>query len=175
MTPINQNATFGFITVIEVKDLGHCGGLLTLNVLGRPIEFHCTAPVVENRAQRILYGQTYFSYLYCDQIGLALVAKAKKRPAILITNQPQMLPLTDLVPESLLLMSDDNPQLDPRSSTQRIKKFNVHDDTIWTQNLDEAAFSAAQQLCIEFTESIPLDEPFERIQQAIEEAQSVVR
>ena len=174
---ITQNATFGFITAVEVPELGHCGGLLLLNSIGRPLEFHCTAPVAANRAQQILYGQTYYSFLYCDQIGLALVAKANKKPSVLITNTFRMLPLSDMVPMPLAMIATENAaEFDPRgSSGQTIEHFDIHDLSIWTQNLDQQAFSFVREKCIQFTESIPLDEPFERIQQAIEEAQAIVR
>lgn len=164
------------MTAVDVHGLGHCGGLLILNSIGRPIEFHCTAPVSKNRAQQILYGKTYFSFLYCDQIGLALVAKAKTKPALLVTNMVQMLPLSDLVPLPLVLVtSAEKPDFDQRSTAQSLDHFNIHDQLIWTQNLDPRVLSSVRELCITFSESIPLDEPFERIQQAIEEAQAVVR
>ena len=171
-----QDATFGFITAVEVPELGHCGGLLLLNSIGRPIEFHCTAPLAEKRAQRILYGQTYFSFIYCDQIGLALVAKAKKKPTVLVTNKFRMLPLSDLVQMPLALATTEKEaDFDLRSSGQSLEHFDIHDQRLWTQNLDQQALSFVREQCIQFTESIPLDEPFERIQQAIEEAQAVVR
>lgn len=164
------------MTVVEVHGLGHCGGLLVLNAIGRPLEFHCTAPVANNRAQQILYGKTYFSYLYCDQIGLALVAKTKTKPTLLITNRIQMMPMADLVPQPLVLVTlSEEPGFGQSSSTQTLDHFRIHDQAIWTQNLEPATLSIARELCIEFSESIPLDEPFERIEQAIEEAQAVVR
>lgn len=47
----------GFLTVVEHKQHGLFGGYLVLNQVGRPLEFHCTAPVKPNRAQEILYGR----------------------------------------------------------------------------------------------------------------------
>ena len=60
----------GFLTVQEFTDLGLIGGYLILNAVGRPLEFHCTAPVRPNRAQEILYGPTLAPFLYGEQIGL---------------------------------------------------------------------------------------------------------
>ena len=48
----------GFLTVTRDLEQGLFGGYLLLNALGRPLEFHCTAPVRPNRAQEILYGPT---------------------------------------------------------------------------------------------------------------------
>jgi hypothetical protein len=171
-----QNTTFGFITAVEVPELGHCGGLLLLNSIGRPLEFHCTAPVATNRAQQILFGQTYYSFLYCDQIGLALMAKAHKKPSILITNTSRMLPLSGLVTMPLaLLATNDAADCHVQPDKESLEDFVIHDQTIRTQHLDPDAFSLVREKCIQFTESLPLDEPFERIQQAIDEAQAIVR
>ena len=41
----------GFLTVLEHEHLGLVGGYLILNTAGRPLEFHCTAPVKPNRAR----------------------------------------------------------------------------------------------------------------------------
>ena len=35
-----QPAKYGFITIVDVPELGHAGGLLVLSPEGRPIEFH---------------------------------------------------------------------------------------------------------------------------------------
>src|SRR4051812_23172961 len=56
-------AALGFLTVVEDEQQGLVGGYLLLNPLGRPVEFHCTAPVKPNRAQQILYGPTLRPYL----------------------------------------------------------------------------------------------------------------
>ena len=78
--------SFGFLTVVELPGIGHSGGLLIVSQIGRPIEFHCTAPVGANRAQEIMYGKTYNGFLYSDQIGTALVDKTKKRPHVFVTD-----------------------------------------------------------------------------------------
>ena len=78
----------GFMTVVESAEHGFFGGYLVLNHTGRPLEFHCTAPVRPNRAQEILYGPTLKPYLYGEQIGKTLwsqtknVPRTKKLPAI---------------------------------------------------------------------------------------------
>src|SRR6266404_1210747 len=53
-----SEAAVGFLTVVSSEPHGLVGGYLVLNALGRPLEFHCTAPVKPNRAQEILYGAT---------------------------------------------------------------------------------------------------------------------
>ena len=46
--------SLGFLTVVDGGDTGCIGGYLVLNMGGRPLEFHCTAPVRANRSQQIL-------------------------------------------------------------------------------------------------------------------------
>jgi hypothetical protein len=58
------SAALGFLAVVEHELHGLFGGYLLLNATGRPLEFHCTAPVRPNRAQQILYGPTLEPYLY---------------------------------------------------------------------------------------------------------------
>ncbi|HOM16574.1 MAG TPA: hypothetical protein PLQ00_04555 [Thermoguttaceae bacterium] len=79
----------GFLTVVSAPQTGLFGGYLVLNWAGRPLEFHCTAPVKPNRAQQILYGPTLEPYLYGEQIGRTLLSK---------TQHPPLLICTDIVP-----------------------------------------------------------------------------
>ena len=77
----------GFLTVIEDAPSGLFGGFLVLDLAGRPLEFHCTAPVKANRAQQILYGPTLESFLYGDHIGASLLEKAKAGVEVVVTNR----------------------------------------------------------------------------------------
>ena len=65
----------GFLTILEHEQHGLVGGYLILNAVGRPLEFHCTAPLKANRAQQILFGPTLDAYLYGEQIGQTLLDK----------------------------------------------------------------------------------------------------
>jgi len=53
----------GFLTVVDHPQYGLFGGYLVLTAAGRPLEFHCTAPIKPNRAQEILYGPTLHAFL----------------------------------------------------------------------------------------------------------------
>ena len=88
--PNPASASLGFLTVCEHEG-GLFGGYLVLNLSGRPLEFHCTAPVRPSRTQAILYGPTLKPYLYGEQIGQALLEKAKSPPLIVFTDvQPAL-------------------------------------------------------------------------------------
>lgn len=63
-------------SVVAHEQHGLFGGFLLLNRTGRPLEFHCTAPIRPNRAQDIFYGTSLESYLYGEAIGSTLLAKA---------------------------------------------------------------------------------------------------
>ena len=76
----------GFLTVCDYAEAGICGGYLILNAGGRPLEFHCTAPVKANRAQEILYGPTLKPFLYGEQIGQTLIGRAKVGPLVVVTD-----------------------------------------------------------------------------------------
>ncbi len=83
----------GFITVRRHGDLGYFGGLLLLNSLGRPLEFHCTLPHRPSRAQEILYGASLEPFLCGEQIARVLVTRAKKGPSMVFTDSQPVLAL----------------------------------------------------------------------------------
>jgi hypothetical protein len=75
------------------------------------LEFHCTAPVKPNRAQQILFGPTLEPYLYGEQIGQTLVSKGTATPAVVYTDVSPALAMRDFVdmPVALVLAADDSP------------------------------------------------------------------
>ena len=78
--------SFGYLTTVETAEFGYFGGYLIVSSLGRPLEFHCTAPIQPSRAQRILYGPTLASYLLGEQICGALSGAAKLTPELILTD-----------------------------------------------------------------------------------------
>lgn len=80
-----KQPTYGYLLVVEDPVFGQTGGLLIVCQQGRPLEFHCTEPVQTTRAQEILFGPTLRSYVRGEQIGGALLAKAKLPIGILLT------------------------------------------------------------------------------------------
>ena len=101
----HSKPAIGFLTVIDHPQHGLFGGYLVLNLAGRPLEFHCTAPIKPNRAQQILYGPTLESFLYGEQIGSTLLGHAKTSPLVVCTDREPVLSLRDLVdlPVALVL------------------------------------------------------------------------
>src|SRR3569623_1369678 len=85
---------------------GLFGGYLVLNSNGRPLEFHCTAPIKPNRAQEILYGPTLEPYLYGEQIGQTLIAKSQTQPTLVCTDLAPVLAVRQFVSPPVALVLD---------------------------------------------------------------------
>jgi len=108
-------SALGFLTTVEDPKDGLFGGYLVLNLAGRPLEFHCTAPIKPNRAQQILYGPTLEPYLFGEQIGQTLVNKGRIEPQAVCTDRGPALALREFVamPVVLVLRSEDrSPDVD---------------------------------------------------------------
>jgi hypothetical protein len=183
--------SLGFLTVIDQQESGLFGGYLILNAAGRPLEFHCTAPVKPNRAQQILYGKSLAPYLYGEQIGQALLANAKVVPHWICTDVEPVLAVRDFseLPVALLLPRD---MADPETDDTRQLRFDAPHEPVAAphaarlssfslgehrlavsppRDADRAAVVAAWSDYAEFD----LHEPFVRIREAIEEAQQAAR
>jgi hypothetical protein len=112
--------SIGFLTITEHAEHGLFGGYLVLNTAARPLEFHCTAPVRPNRAQEILYGPTLKPFLYGEQIGQALVAKARQRPLWICTDIEHVLELRTVIEIPVVqLLSHDEERSETQSQSPR--------------------------------------------------------
>ena len=169
----SPNPTFGFLTVVEVPQLGHCGGLLVVSHIGRPIEFHCTTPVSANRTQEIMYGKTYAGFLYADQIGMSLVDKARQSPTIFVTDCPDMLPISELIDTPLILL--DRPTGGEAFDGRGLKRLAINEQSVYCVNTSPQQMETLQGHVEAFANRLPMEEPFERVCQAIEEAHTVLR
>jgi hypothetical protein len=156
-------ASYGFLTTVESGTHGVFGGYLLVDGLGRPLEFHCTAPVKVSRAQQILYGPTLAGHLHGRQIGGALLAEAHAEPIVVLTDVEAMLhvrPHTSL-PVALVRRCGE-PSSESLGGAITVGRAVVTppteaDSVAWRLE----ALAAAVDLC----------EPFERIRAAIDEAQ----
>jgi hypothetical protein len=176
----------GFLTVVDHPQYGLFGGYLLLSTAGRPLEFHCTAPIKPNRAQQILYGPTLESFLYGEQIGQTLLEKAKIEPSLVCTDREPMLAVCEHVRlPVVLVLTADSPapdrdgkslRLDPdRLAVGNLRVFQVGRNRLAVpEQLDGVCRRMTERLG-RLVESFDLLEPFTRIREAIEEAQRVVR
>lgn len=173
----------GFLTVQEFTDLGLIGGYLILNAVGRPLEFHCTAPVRPNRAQEILYGPTLAPFLYGEQIGQTLVAKSKSRPMFVCTDVEPVLSAREFVPVPVVLITQCGAEasgqlrLDaahpttPAPKGRQLLRFQL----AGREAAVAEAHAGDQNKVVEqwqpHAAAMDLLEPFGRLREAIEEAQ----
>lgn len=184
----------GFLTVVEHPQYGLFGGYLILNMAGRPLEFHCTAPIKPNRAQEILYGPTLESFLYGEQIGQTLIGQSTASPLLVCTDREPALAAREYVPTPLVLVLPPEAQtpepqvektpavasgkffrLDAAHSGPRLATFQLGRNRLaLPEHADEDRRLIAERLH-DVADSFDLAEPFQRIRDAIEEAQQAVR
>jgi hypothetical protein len=187
----------GFLTVVEHPQYGLFGGYLVLNMAGRPMEFHCTAPIKPNRAQEILYGPTLQSFLYGEQIGQTLIGQGSAAPLLVCTDQEPTLAARDYVTTPLVLVLPPEAQaetpkveealpagkffrIDAAHKGPRLVTFQLGRNRL---ALPERAEEDRQAIAARLTDmadsfdadSFDLAEPFQRIRDAIAEAQQAVR
>ena len=174
---LSKENLVGYLLVLSMKDVGHCGGLLIVNSLGRPVEFHCTSPVSENKTQKVLYGETYLSFLYSDQIGRALVNKAKRKPVVLMVRQSELTGLQELsdVPVVIADSFEDNDYSGISNLANSPRRLEVGDTLMHYVGSPNHDSEMVEGLCSRLAAAIPIGEPFERVQLAITEAVAVAK
>jgi hypothetical protein len=169
----SSDLVFGFLSTLLAPQYGYFGGYLLLSVLGRPLEFHCTAPVRPSRAQEILYGPTLDSYLLGEQIGGTLLREAQIAPHIVLTDRAATLCLRSAVGFPVLLVAERVAS----TATAVPSDLPLHPRFIaGGYELESAAgytkdHVAASELLDALAKYVDLAEPFDRIHEAIQEAQ----
>lgn len=101
---IPPDPVLGFLAVRELTSVGLVGGLLLVNTMGRPLEFHCTAPVIASKTQQVLYGSTLSEFLQVEVIGRALVQQTKRGPAAILIDEGQLASLADWISFPVVLV-----------------------------------------------------------------------
>ncbi len=159
----------GFLTVVEHDQHGLFGGYLVLNASGRPLEFHCTAPVKPNRAQEILYGPTLKPFLYGEQIGKTLIERARKKPQLVCTDVVDALSVRQVCPTPVgLVHTSQLPEL-PKDTSLLELEFGDQRISILSEFADDRV--VISKVGDTLDGAIDLSEPFGRIHAAIQEAQ----
>jgi hypothetical protein len=165
----------GFLTVIENAELGLLGGYLLLNAAGRPLEFHCTAPVRPSRAQEILYGSTLKPFLYGEQIGQTLLARPKLAPLVVCTDSASVLAARDCTHLPLVLVTAREGEPREGEAPAEPRAFRLARNRVATAPhyaSDQPRILAAWP---PQADHLDLNEPFVRIREALEEAQKSAR
>ncbi len=186
----------GFLTVTDHPQDGLFGGYLVLNMAGRPLEFHCTAPIKPNRAQEILYGHTLEAFIYGEQIGQTLINQSSTSTQLVFTDREPALAARQHVSAPLVMVLPSDPRImppvegDSATAAESAKTFRLdtaHDDgprlALFQHGGNRLALPERDgkdrrlivERLAELEESFDLSEPFERIREAIEEARQAAR
>ena len=179
----SPDKSFGYLTAVESPEHGYFGGYLVVSHLGRPLEFHCTAPIRPSRAQQILYGPTLEPYLLGEQISGALLNVAKLTPCVILTDCEAALHARErfAVPMAMLLASREPiepDEIESQAATRIASSPLSSDFTFGGYQLqvplgyeaDERDVTAALMI---LSQHVDLAEPFARIRDAIREAQRI--
>ncbi|MDZ4821362.1 MAG: hypothetical protein SGJ20_20565 [Planctomycetota bacterium] len=165
---VEKAEALGFLSVVEHEQHGLFGGFLVLNLAGRPLEFHCTAPIKPNRAQQILYGPTLQPYLYGEQIGATLAAKCSVELLAIFTDSPHALAVRNHteVPVALVIV----PKEQGGQSASGLSTFHFGENLL-AVTVERHSDQELIVQRLELAGTMELFEPFGRIRAAIEEAQ----
>jgi len=158
---------YGFLTAVESGPHGIFGGYLLVDPLGRPLEFHCTAPVKVSRAQQILFGSTLQSHLHGQQIGATLLAEATVAPEIVLIDSQPMLHVRGHTALPVALVRDGA----AGDEAAIVGGFAVGGAVVSPHVSDAGRVDDLRERLTELAAAVDLREPFERIRAAIEEAQ----
>ncbi|MGA2797402.1 MAG: hypothetical protein ABSE63_07490 [Thermoguttaceae bacterium] len=154
---------------------------------GRPLEFHCTAPIKPNRAQEILYGPTLEAFIYGEQIGQTLLRQSSHEPLMVCTDREPALAVRQYIswPVVLVLPPEQSVAVEkeqrifrfdqPHGGGPKLLTFELGRNRLALPVKDEDQRLVIQQRLNELPELFDLAEPFGRIREAIEEAQQAVR
>jgi hypothetical protein len=167
----STDKSFGYLTAVETAEFGYFGGYLIVSSLGRPLEFHCTAPIQPSRAQRILYGPTLASYLLGEQICGALSGVAKLTPELILTDCEVALHARNrfAVPMALVTSSER-----AESVAQPVAGvFTIGLNQFQLPNGYESEQHSVEEAVTLLAQRVELTEPFGRIREAIDEAQRI--
>ncbi len=194
-----SNAAIGFLTVVEHQEFGLFGGYLILNLVGRPLEFHCTTPVKPNRAQKILYGPTLEEFIYGEQIGKTLIEHGGTCPLAVCTDVEPVLAARQYVASPLVLVLSEEQhaastsqvasisevgqdgvagkfyRLDAAHSGPQLVSFRLGRNRLAVPATAEADRCLFIERFSDWAEAFDLAEPFQRIRAAIEEAQQAAQ
>ncbi len=164
--PTDDDLRLGFLTTLEVEPKGLIGGLLVTNRFGRPLEFHCTAPIRASKTQEILYGRTLRPYLKCDLIGQTLLQRTAVKPDVVLTCDAELLPLRELQEIPVACCGDSQESTDdPPPATLQIAGQTLRFHSAHQQDDADRLKRHSSRL----PQDADLSEPLDRVREALAE------
>ncbi len=177
-----MTATIGFLSVRHHTEHGYFGGLLAVNQLARPLEFHCTLAVKPSRAQQVLYGPTIDEFVCGEQIAKALMSKAKLRPTLVVTDTPAALAVNVVSqqPIALLNVAVDSQRPEPQLRTPGQVPTNLvrrmaGDVELLMPIGSDPTDEQLRELVSNLSENFDFAEPFNRVIEALVEAHPIAK
>ncbi|QDT06476.1 hypothetical protein K227x_48860 [Rubripirellula lacrimiformis] len=169
-----SDTTIAYFTVVEDERTGWTGGLLLLNSGGRPLEFQCTLPVRPSRAHEILYGPTLRDHIIGEVIGPLLAKKVRTPISLLCVDQPEALVISQSTSFPIALVveaaeADEGPIQDDTLIGSGEVMLAGSKLLVPMERIEQV--SALAEKLIDLPDAV---EPFERIREAIKEAQSQI-
>lgn len=164
--------TLAYYTVTQSDRTGWTGGLLVLNNTGRPLEFQCTLPIRPSRAHEILYGPTLREHLIGEVIAPVLLKKCRTPLSMICCDQPEAFRVREWlqVPVALAVEAAEEEEgpitLDMLMGAETVAFAKGH------VCVERDRRELVQQLADRFQDFPDLIEPFDRIREAIREAQT---
>ena len=182
------DSIFGYLSTIHSPEHGYFGGYLIISAVGRPLEFHCTAPIRPSRAQEILYGPTLHSYLLGEQICGKMLESAKLSPILILCEQAAPLYIRPKITMPMVHVGrkcevaasraerpapaaiETSNEIESPSSGQTFCAAGYELRLPWSYDEEE---SLVLRLLVTLAQHVDLSEPFGRIHEAIQEAQRI--
>lgn len=174
MAEPNQAATIGYYSVTENERTGWTGGLLVLNRAGRPLEFQCTLPVRPSKAHEILFGSTLRQHLISEVIGPMLLKKCRTPISLLCCDQAESLRVESTTPAPVVLVSEAAEEDEGPISGEMMVGTEAVELAGSTLRVQIEQAELVRSLVEQFGDLPDAVEPFERIREAIREAQSQI-
>lgn len=174
LSRMNEEVALGYLSALDTAEYGYFGGYLIVNRLGRPLEFHCTAPIRPSRAHEILYGPTLRSYLLGEQIGATLLREASLQPGLVITDHVELLALRSSVDCPIVMVRrglQDSTWTEVKHAHPTIFTCGGFELRLGDDYTSDRAL--AEELITSIAPHIDLCEPFDRIREAIFEASGI--
>ena len=140
-----MSENLGFLTVIDQLSSGLTGGYLVLNRAGRPLEFHCTMPLLPDKIQHILYGNTLQPFLYGERIAQTLIQRSKLPVLSILTNHAAVLTVQSLVsiPIVYVFAEPTKPETDDTSALPPYREISEElNESLKGFGIDSAHFRA---------------------------------
>lgn len=157
----------GFLSVLEEAATGAVGGLLLLNSHGRPLELHCSVPVRVNRAQALLYGESLRPQLFGHTIAAALFAAVTQAPAFVVTDCLDMLAFREISDIPLVYVAGASAELPGAAGDDEVAGCRL-----LAAPHHRSDVATIQQIWQALHATVELQEPFQRLREALREMTS---